>query len=89
MELQVATECCGGNQYECCGVGRCNVFCCNCDDGCKPMAVDANGDNALDKHEFKSYLTATNRTFITDGFDGLDVNRNGYVDPHEFDRELH
>ncbi|KAK2051972.1 hypothetical protein LY76DRAFT_365940 [Colletotrichum caudatum] len=29
--------CCDGSQqgpFACCGIGSCNIFCCNCDDGC-------------------------------------------------------
>ena len=30
---QVVSECCRHNgKFECCGHGRCNIFCCNCDE---------------------------------------------------------
>ena len=32
----VTSECCQfTGTTGCCGKGRCNIFCCNCDDGCK------------------------------------------------------
>lgn len=26
------------DDFDCCGVGACNIFCCNCDNGCLPAA---------------------------------------------------
>jgi hypothetical protein len=56
----------------CCGKGSCNVFCCNCDGGCKgsrsrggghifsEMAayrmMDLNGDGGVDEEEAFTYL---------------------------------
>lgn len=34
---------CGDGKFPgpCCGVGRCNIFCCNCDQGCWPNVKEA------------------------------------------------
>ena len=56
----------------CCGVGKCNIFCCNCDSGCRqpraykrsknliPVdlfgAIDTNNDNNINLEEFTKYI---------------------------------
>ncbi|TLS26749.1 hypothetical protein PpBr36_04280 [Pyricularia pennisetigena] len=35
--IPAALACCRQNTLtSCCGKGKCNIFCCNCDGGCKP-----------------------------------------------------
>lgn len=35
--LPLALACCKQDKItSCCGKGKCNIFCCNCDGGCKP-----------------------------------------------------
>ena len=33
MDIVIREHCNG----KCCGNGDCNMFCCNCDDGCNPL----------------------------------------------------
>uniref|UniRef100_A0AC35F7X9 EF-hand domain-containing protein n=1 Tax=Panagrolaimus sp. PS1159 TaxID=55785 RepID=A0AC35F7X9_9BILA len=36
MIALIKAECCGNSGFaQCNGKGPCNIFCCNCDDGCK------------------------------------------------------
>ncbi|KAH7695328.1 hypothetical protein AAVH_37613 [Aphelenchoides avenae] len=51
-------------------------------------AVDVNGDNVIDKQEMRSYFAAANVTVSDGDFFDADRNRNGFMDPHEFDLEL-
>ena len=61
----VEAECCGMAPRclprDCCGVGPCNIFCCNCDDGCKPLHGRTLTNGSLIAHElFKSIDTNGN-----------------------------
>ncbi len=44
------TPCADGSKNGfCCGVGDCNIFCCNCDNGCRPMYCDTQKQYCYDK----------------------------------------
>ncbi|CAG7734546.1 unnamed protein product [Allacma fusca] len=75
---QVASECCElawkeeCDDYEmgtpCCGVGSCNMFCCNCEGGCRTW--DPN----------KMYKRQATSTDPYDKHRSLDINGDGDVD---------
>jgi hypothetical protein len=94
-------ECCRKKQIgSCCGVGDCNVFCCNCDDGCDKkcdtdwgelisvsLGVAGFGLKAL------SALTAVigrrKRSTIdaADYFSKIDADADGFIDLEEAVKE--
>ncbi|XP_055350357.1 uncharacterized protein LOC129596978 [Paramacrobiotus metropolitanus] len=36
--ITVVAACCDHSHFGCCGKGKCNIFCCNCNGGCKPKS---------------------------------------------------
>jgi hypothetical protein len=63
----------GQGAFTCCGVGKCNIFCCNCDDGCKS---DCSGDTLLDG-AIKFFGRRRRRE--ADLFDEIDADGDGYI----------
>ena len=55
----------------CCGHGKCNIFCCNCDDGCR--TGPCTGCNSADA------MAGT-----ADKFDSIDTNNDHAIDIKEF-----
>ena len=46
--LPLALACCKQDKItSCCGKGKCNIFCCNCDDGCR---AETDSDNPQLSH---------------------------------------
>jgi hypothetical protein len=80
--------------YLCCGKGDCNVFCCNCDGGCRSdytlyglsgvaevaayRTMDTNGDGRVDQEEAFAYL---GHLYAGNNFSfhNYDTNGDGYL----------
>uniref|UniRef100_A0AC34G8R1 EF-hand domain-containing protein n=1 Tax=Panagrolaimus sp. ES5 TaxID=591445 RepID=A0AC34G8R1_9BILA len=102
---------------KCCGIGDCNIFCCNCDVGCNPLCnveigrkkresifevlvaehrfkkLDFNDDGVVSMKEALAFLQSSGRNSSkleedTEWFSKMDANKNGFVEPSEFDRLL-
>uniref|UniRef100_A0AC35F0W2 EF-hand domain-containing protein n=1 Tax=Panagrolaimus sp. PS1159 TaxID=55785 RepID=A0AC35F0W2_9BILA len=66
----IKAECCGSSGFaQCNGKGPCNIFCCNCDDGCK-------GDFTSSRLRSK---TADHILAAKDIFKAADKDNNGSV----------
>lgn len=92
----------------CCGEGSCNIFCCNCDGGCRsgcvtcvlPSAsaidrfrsVDENKDNKISLIELQNWLKKAKKKIDSKGaeseFAKVDVNKDGFIQPGEFDKAI-
>ncbi|KAH7700165.1 hypothetical protein AAVH_32719, partial [Aphelenchoides avenae] len=99
----VSSHCCMLADFTCPRESSCNFFCCNCDFGCVGQlalarsltlpsgvfkAVDSNGDGLLAQDEVKRHLASANASMDVEEFGKLDTNRNGFIDPVEFDKTL-
>lgn len=79
------------DDYTCCGVGPCNIFCCNCDNGCIPFdhcPSDNKRDVAWTDIPAASTLASSNATCsptdstddcVLTKFEILDTNNDGKV----------
>ncbi|KAI9551472.1 hypothetical protein GHT06_021805 [Daphnia sinensis] len=63
----------------CCGYGRCNIFCRNCDGGCRTGRTDVE-DDGMDSLE--TVLATANDT-DSNGFSGESMNPIGLPAPEE------
>lgn len=87
----------------CCGYGKCNIFCCNCDGGCRHYALegsagrfaalDLDQSGGISSEEFEIWTGQAGRHFETNedrrkAFEALDANENHVIDPREFDASL-
>ena len=59
----------------CCGYGPCNIFCCNCDGGCRTHK--SRKVRSLDEDD-------DTRTY----FQSLDLNQDGVIDFYEADESI-
>ncbi|CAJ0917370.1 unnamed protein product, partial [Mesorhabditis belari] len=98
--LALAEACCDHYKIgECCGNGRCNIFCCNCDGGCNQNChtdVDSIIDNSAKilgalrgKREVYQTTNAYSQRRHTaiKRFSGMDENADGYItieEAHQF-----
>lgn len=146
---EIRSECCQFKSFSgsCCGFGRCNIFCCNCDpvtisgrrlvcrpaDTCKFSlqeainavkdrikdgkdiydtikgkrditnintnnkfnSIDTDSDDKISLQETLAYLKKSNSSLgandletIKSSFDSLDKNKDGFLQPEEFDKSL-
>lgn len=87
----------------CCGYGKCNIFCCNCDGGCRKedsrsianrfTALDFDQSGGISLEEFEIWTSQVGRHFEAGedrrkAFEKLDSNKNRVIDPGEFDKSL-
>lgn len=97
--ITVSAECCSspavcadGTQsgiWSCCAYGSCNIFCCNCDGGCRKAPTKrswsdwANGDHGLhgvaEHDSVVCGLTYTDDQCVIAKLDALDGNLDGKV----------
>ncbi|KAI1615906.1 hypothetical protein EDD36DRAFT_428092 [Exophiala viscosa] len=93
----VASECCPLGQrdgaycldgsdpgaFQCCGAGACNIFCCNCDNGCRqPKHVAARGLkgwSAWTGEPPTCGLAQNENQCLLDKFEAVDTNHDGKI----------
>merc|ERR1711899_640418 len=81
--------------WECCSVGACNVFCCNCGGPCRNNSSEEIAYNQwfsealehLGKSENGIFQQIKN-LFTPIWFSKMDTNQDGIISPNEFDRDL-
>ena len=87
----------------CCSYGSCNIFCCNCDGGCRQSskdkgdaaaslqrfrAVNTGNSGGITFDEFKTYgATLPHSLMIRVLFNAHDLNKDGKISFEEFDAE--
>ena len=97
-QCQDGTEC-----TPCCGHGGCNIFCCNCDGGCRQpikfyqqlhhtlgrfRAIDRDGSHGIDFNEFTQFIShLPSIESHHDTFNAHDQNGDGQISIHEFDED--
>jgi len=87
----------------CCAYGACNIFCCNCDGGCRPSskysgdaaaslqrfrALNTGRSGGITFNEFKTYGdTLPHSQMMQALFNTHDLNKDGKISFEEFDEE--
>ena len=83
----------------CCGRGRCNIFCCNCDGGCRKgkrsndeintfSVHDLNQDSKISFDEMVTNLNEIPRHRVLDEFKKMDQDESGFIEAKEYDSDL-
>ena len=72
--IQYANSCCS-TAIGCMGCGKCNIFCCNCDNGCCFRHKRSIGDITS---------TLNPKDNAIERFQMLDLNHNGFIDLDEY-----
>ncbi|CAG7715727.1 unnamed protein product [Allacma fusca] len=97
--ILVSTD--GSHGTPCCGVGTCNIFCCNCDGICRGTRgsfggsdsddpyhfrrIDHNGDGLVDEAEALIFVNDTRGSVLGFTFSAFDRDHNGYLSLAEID----
>ena len=85
----------------CCGYGKCNIFCCNCDGGCRTSMGkrsndeintfsdhDLNQDSKISFDEMVTVLNEMPRHRLLDEFTKMDQDESGFIEAKEYDSDL-
>lgn len=78
----------------CCGVGKCSIFCCNCDGGCRGSVTaqealakfSSNNDGKLTLIEFNKAKAKVGD--VQSRFEDYDTNKDGYITADEIDKDF-
>ena len=71
----------------CCGYGPCNIFCCNCDGGCRQPRLRSSS-KSFTKEAFGYYLEGkgvASPQVVDHLFAELDTNKDGKIDSKEIE----
>ena len=87
---QVTSICCARKSdfFGCCGVGTCNIFCCNCDDGCKHTVTISVFTFCANKRSIDDYSDSNSKTNLGNVesyrvFPRMYINKNDMIDIDE------